>query len=593
MRKMNALSLALSALLLTACTTTTASVSTVSSAGSVSAAGAVSRTAASAPAASEEEPDFLEAVPMGDFSEGLAFARVTLPGGKQENAYITADGEIACTLPEGYDYGFPFHEGYAVVRTVERDVGEEDFFSVTNRDEGIPGLSFDGVKHGTDGEEVTYNLINTEGELQFTGGPYRYLSRMGSGKVLAWVEEKTYNGTFQSLFWLDAEENATLISQEEGYSPAARPYLDHMHYSEGVAPLYKTSSGLTCFDVYDENGDLLFTMDSGGAESIAVNDPKFDTYLIRYMDHRFAESEEEDGIAIAAVYHRPTNTITPLDPYEYTGFGYRLADDPDRVVIAYCGDRFVDGRNLVNANEQHLGMEGFYLVDSNWHTLKEDGELGIANIDFAFTGYDSHWIVALQNDYYGLISTEGELAFEPVQTPLSHLGEGLFATGSGDVIDESGETVFTLPDGYSAVRNSLVDSDSEPLTGLFCEGFAVIQPQGRGQRMWIGRDGRELHTSEDFAAYAAWQEANPAAAPTPSPTAEPEPAALPQVQAADGLILRSGPGDEYESLGAVPAGEILTVLEEVDDAGGADWSHVLTSGQLEGYASDDCIYPLD
>lgn len=593
MRKMNALSLALSALLLTACTTTTASVSTVSSAGSASAAGAVSRTAASAPAASEEEPDFLEAVPMGDFSEGLAFARVTLPGGKQENAYITADGEIACTLPEGYDYGFPFHEGYAVVRTVERDVGEEDFFSATNRDEAIPGLSFDGVKHGTDGEEVTYNLINTEGELQLTGGPYRYLSRMGSGKVLAWVEEKTYNGTFQSLYWLDAEENATLISQEEGYSPAALPYLDHMHYSEGVAPLYKTSSGLTYFDVYDENGDLLFTMDSGGAESIAVNDPKFDTYLIRYMDHRFAESEEEDGIAIAAVYHRPTNTITPLDPYEYTGFGYSLADDPDRVVIAYCGDRFVDGRNLVNANEQHLGMEGFYLVDSNWHTLKEDGELGITNIDFAFTGYDSHWIVALQNDYYGLISTEGELAFEPVQTPLSHLGEGLFATGSGDVIDESGETVFTLPDGYSAVRNSLVDSDSEPLTGLFCEGFAVIQPQGRGQRMWIGRDGRELHTSEDFAAYAAWQEANPAAAPTPSPTAEPEPAALPQVQAADGLILRSGPGDEYESLGAVPAGEILTVLEEVDDAGGADWSHVLTSGQLEGYASDDCIYPLD
>lgn len=593
MRKMNALSLALSALLLTACTTTTASVSTVSSAGSASAAGAVSRTAASAPAASEEEPDFLEAVPMGDFSEGLAFARVTLPGGKQENAYITADGEIACTLPEGYDYGFPFHEGYAVVRTVERDVGEEDFFSATNRDEGIPGLSFDGVKHGTDGEEVTYNLINTEGELQFTGGPYRYLSRMGSGKVLAWVEEKTYNGTFQSLYWLDAEENATLISQEEGYSPAALPYLDHMHYSEGVAPLYRESSGLPYFDVYDEDGDLLFTMDSGGAESIAVNDPKFDTYLIRYMDHRFAESEEEDGIAIAAVYHRPTNTITPLDPYEYTGFGYSLADDPDRVVIAYCGDRFVDGRNLVNANEQRLGMEGFYLVDSNWHTLKEDGELGIANIDFAFTGYDSHWIVALQNDYYGLISTEGELAFEPVQTPLSHLGEGLFATGSGDAIDESGETVFTLPDGYSAVRNSLVDSDSEPLTGLFCEGFAVIQPQGRGQRMWIGRDGRELHTSEDFAAYAAWQEANPAAAPTPSPTAEPEPAALPQVQAADGLILRSGPGDEYESLGAVPAGEILTVLEEVDDAGGADWSHVLTSGQLEGYASDDCIYPLD
>ena len=531
-------------------------------------------------------------MPLGDFSEGLAFARVTLPGGKQENAYITADGEIACTLPEGYDYGFPFHEGYAVVRTVERDVGEEDFFETTNRDEAFQGLSFTGEKHGTGGEEVTYNLINTEGELQFTGGPYRYLSRMGSGKVLAWVEEETYNGTFQSLYWLDAEENATLISQEEGNSPDALHYLEYMHYSEGIAPLYrKSSDGLSYIDAYDADGNLLFTMDYGGHASGAVNDPKFDTYLIRYMDHRFDESE--DGISIAAVYHRPTNTITPLYTYEYTGFGYRLVDDPDRAVASYCGDHFVDGRNLVHANEYYLAQDGFYLVDSNWYTLREDGELAIEKLDFSYTGYDSHWIVALQNDYYGLISTEGELAFEPIQTPLTHLGEGLFATGEGDVIDESGEVVFALPADYSAVRNSLVDSDDQPITGLFCEGFAVIQPQGRGQRMWIGRDGRELHTSADFAAYAAWQADNPAAEPTPSPTAEPKPAALPQVKAADGLILRSGPGTEYERLATLPAGELLTVLEEVDDAEGADWSHVLTPDGQEGYVSDDYIYPLD
>ena len=62
-----------------------------------------------APSAAEPPADaFVEAVPLGDFSEGLAFAHITRPDGTQADAYITADGQVACTLPEGYDYGYPF-----------------------------------------------------------------------------------------------------------------------------------------------------------------------------------------------------------------------------------------------------------------------------------------------------------------------------------------------------------------------------------------------------------------------------------------------------------------------------------------------------
>ena len=42
-----------------------------------------------------------------------------------------------------------------------------------------------------------------------------------------------------------------------------------------------------------------------------------------------------------------------------------------------------------------------------------------------------------------------------------------------------------------------------PLGGLFCEGYAVVQAD-TGARLWIGLDGRALHTSSDFAAYQAW-----------------------------------------------------------------------------------------
>ena len=87
-----------------------------------------------APSAAEPPADaFVEAVPLGDFSEGLAFAHITRPDGTQADAYITADGQVACTLPEGYDYGYPFHEGYAVVRTLPPGRRCDRLFYIRNR----------------------------------------------------------------------------------------------------------------------------------------------------------------------------------------------------------------------------------------------------------------------------------------------------------------------------------------------------------------------------------------------------------------------------------------------------------------------------
>ena len=60
-----------------------------------------------------------------------------------------------------------------------------------------------------------------------------------------------------------------------------------------------------------------------------------------------------------------------------------------------------------------------------------------------------------------------------------------------------------LPEGCRAIRNPLQTTADAPLGGLFCEGYAAVQAD-TGARLWIGLDGRALHTSSDFAAYQAW-----------------------------------------------------------------------------------------
>ena len=446
-----------------------------------------------APSAAEPPADaFVEAVPLGDFSEGLAFAHITRPDGTQADAYITADGQVACTLPEGYDYGYPFHEGYAVVRTLPRADGVTDFFTSETGD--FASLSFLGARHGEDGP-AAFNLIDTAGNLLFTGGPYRYLGAMGNGRLLAWVEEA--DGV-QALYWLDAAENATLITRETAVRPTAFESLFNSRYTDGIAILRETSpeGGQPRYGVYDTAGNRLFEFGAvdGGASGL-VTDPKFTTFLVQYVDHE--HTDDPEGIVIYATYDRPTNTLTPLQTFEDSGAGwFRIRQDPDAAPFLWQADHFTDGRNLM------IEPGGFRILDTVWQTVVQNTALTIERIEYDYTGYDGHWIVALP-DGYTLLSTEGELAFAPQPGPLAHLGEGLIAAADGSVRSLTGEEVFRLPEGCRAIRNPLQTTADAPLGGLFCEGYAAVQAD-TGARLWIGLDGRALHTSSDFAAYQAW-----------------------------------------------------------------------------------------
>lgn len=376
-----------------------------------------------APTAAEPPADaFVEAVPLGDFSEGLAFAHITRPDGTQADAYITADGQVACTLPEGYDYGYPFHEGYAVVRTLPRADGVTDFFTSETGD--FASLSFLGARHGEDGP-AAFNLIDTAGNLLFTGGPYRYLGAMGNGRLLAWVEEA--DGV-QALYWLDAAENATLITRETAVRPTAFESLFNSRYTDGIAILREASpeGGQPRYGVYDTAGNRLFEFGAvdGGASGL-VTDPKFTTFLVQYVDHE--HTDDPEGIVIYATYDRPTNTLTPLQTFEDSGAGwFRIRQDPDAAPFLWQADHFTDGRNLM------IEPGGFRILDTAWQTVVQNTALTIERIEYDYTGYDGHWIVALP-DGYTLLSTEGELAFAPQPSPLAHLGEGLIAAADGSV----------------------------------------------------------------------------------------------------------------------------------------------------------------
>lgn len=445
-----------------------------------------------APAAAEPDgPAFLDAEPLGDFSEGLAFARLTLADGSTRDAYITADGRIACTLPAGYDYGYPFHEGYAVVRTMPHAGTAADFFAVEDGD--FAALQFLGSRHGEDGP-VEYNLIDTAGNLVFSGGPYRYLGAMGDGRLLAWAEEA--DGT-QRLCWLDADEHATPITTETGDRPTAFDALFNSYYTDGITILREASAedGAPRYGVYDTAGNRLFELAADDdAASGLVTDPKFSTFLVQYVDHE--HTADPDGIVIYAAYDRTTNTLTPLQTFEDTGAGwFRIRQDETAAPFLWQGDHFTDGYNLM------IEPSGFRILDTAWQTVAQNSALSIERIDFDYTGYEGHWIVQLA-DGYTLLGADGEAAFAPQASALAHLGEGRIAAADGRVLTLDGQEAFRLPAGCRAIRNPLQTTADAPLNGLFCEGFAAVQADAG--RCWIGLDGRSLHTSLDFAAYAAW-----------------------------------------------------------------------------------------
>lgn len=71
---------------------------------------------------------------------------------------------------------------------------------------------------------------------------------------------------------------------------------------------------------------------------------------------------------------------------------------------------------------------------------------------------------------------------------------------------------------------------------------------------------------------------------TPLPTPAPTPAPVTGVVLATNLNVRSGPGTDFERLGAAPQGSTLQILGQLDDCA---WLRVSTPNNLEGWVSGD------
>src|SRR5699024_11277646 len=100
-----------------------------------------------------------------------------------------------------------------------------------------------------------------------------------------------------------------------------------------------------------------------------------------------------------------------LQSFEDSGYvWFRIRHVFDVESFLWQAVHFTDGCNLM------IEPGGFRILDTAWQTVVQNNALTIERIEYVYTFYDGHWIVALP-DGYTLLSTEGELAFAPQPSP--------------------------------------------------------------------------------------------------------------------------------------------------------------------------------
>lgn len=429
---------------------------------------------------------FTDVEALGDFSEGLAFARVTRPDGTQEYAYITSGGEIAFTLPEGYNFGFAFHEGYAPIAQLpgvdDLHIGTDEFFS----------------ERALSGENCLYNLVDAKGNIMYSDGPYYFIGEMGEGKVLTWSITEDHTGTTQTLAYRDAEENILWQADADAlYEDAISSIPQNLRrpwaarYRDGIAFLYEENGGFEYVYGYDGEGALLQTFH--GERSGDFSSPYSDCF-IAYQD---------TGIKfLAGIYQRSANTYTPLETMDDSLFHETHSILPDGYPVEALGKYFNNGYTI--APKESFWEDGFFILDSAGNIVADRVQDGLSDIGYGLGGY---WVAELQNGYYSLLDTNGELTCEPVQSKPVHLGDGLFAWDDGRVTDASGTEQFQMPAGHEPLNCAFATGEDYfyPSDGLFHEGIAVVTQGNSSSRRpahFMGRDGQLLQSSTDFRTYA-------------------------------------------------------------------------------------------
>lgn len=435
----------------------------------------------STPEPAPEPETFTDVQALGDFSEGLAFAKVTLPDGIQEYAYITADGQIAFTLPDGYVYGWPFHEGYAAICDVEISdiVGEAGGIAGSHR-----------VYETFDDPERRYNLVDTQGNLCFEEGAYCFVGTYSEGKVLTHKIERDYNGTEDTIAFVDLAGNALWEVDQEKFLDVVDDMVCmpwRSYYQDGKVWLFRIENLDTYNTRYDEYGNIAENCGAGWNA-----DP----------NHTYDWFFSVDRNYVSGNWTAQYNVYQPATAQEYE-INISTADELNDESQFETGVPFVNDRMIITKNTG----KGFCIFDLNGSITVDNSDLSVKGIDYESTGIDGYWIVTLENGYYGILDTDGNLAFEPVQGMIYHMGEGLFyLSGTNEVVDSNGIVQYTIPSGYEFYSKeyggsplSIKPENFHSTDGFYHAGIATVM-DSNGVRRFIDKTGRLLINASDFTA---------------------------------------------------------------------------------------------
>lgn len=159
---------------------------------------------------------------------------------------------------------------------------------------------------------------------------------------------------------------------------------------------------------YDGDGALLQTFH--GERSGDFSSPYSDCF-IAYQD---------TGIKfLAGIYQRSANTYTPLETKDDSLFHETHSILPDGYPVEALGKYFNNGYTI--APKESFWEDGFFILDSAGNIVADRVQDGLSDIGYGLGGY---WVAELQNGYYSLLDTNGELTCEPVQSKPVHLGDG-------------------------------------------------------------------------------------------------------------------------------------------------------------------------
>lgn len=328
---------------------------------------------------------------FGAFSEGLAFSFLS----SGEPCYIDSSGIPVIFLQQG-QYGFPFSEGTAVVTgehpsTVRRTI--KDF--------------------GPSSSGFTFSMINRNGVVVIPEGEYSLINPMSNGLSFAYRRNETYSGTEKEYSFLDSNGNVVVslnpddvgMSNENEiknwnnirYNDAGFCVIERRGISDNYTLVFDRSGNLVYHTIYSISGlevdpDHYFTVTTGGT--------RLKTQVIEFGSFR------------------------PVMEY---GLGM-------------LNDRYCDPEVFL-ADFTIAVSQGKYMakVDNCGNLIKKAEIYCLRIVDVA----DNYMIIKMANDFYGVVDMDLELLFEPIREKIEYMGDGLFITESGNVLDTCGNIAFT------------------------------------------------------------------------------------------------------------------------------------------------------